>query len=70
MQNRVTGIVKWYNATKGYGFIRRENGDDVFVHFSSLQLNGHNRLEKGQTVEFSVEQGPRGLQASGVILVS
>ena len=66
MSQRITGTVKWFNSTKGYGFIGRENGDDVFVHFSSIQSDGYRKLEKGQVVEFSVEEGPKGLQASGV----
>jgi CspA family cold shock protein len=66
MQQRFLGIVKWFNAAKGYGFISRENGDDVFVHFSSLTSN-YRKLEKGQVVEFSVEENPKGLQAANVI---
>lgn len=66
MTERLVGTVKWYNATKGYGFIGRDNGDDVFVHFSALNSEGVHRLEKGQQVEFSVEEGPKGLQAAYV----
>ena len=66
MQQRILGTVKWFNAVKGYGFIGRENGDDVFVHFSSIRNNGFRKLEKGQQVEFSVEEGPKGLQAADV----
>ena len=67
MNERHVGTVKWFNAAKGYGFIGHENGDDVFVHFSSIQANGYRRLEKDQQVEFSLEEGPRGLQAASVV---
>ncbi|MEJ2709074.1 MAG: cold-shock protein [Anaerolineales bacterium] len=67
MNERIVGTVKWFNAAKGYGFIGRDGGDDVFVHFSSIQADGYRRLEKGQLVEFSVEEGPKGLQAANVI---
>ncbi len=66
MSKRFVGTVKWYNTKKGYGFIGRESGDDVFVHFSSINMNGHQRLEKGQQVEFTVEETPKGLQAASV----
>lgn len=62
----ITGTVKWFNATKGYGFIAQESGEDVFVHFSAIQMEGYKKLEEGQRVEFSVEQGPKGLQAANV----
>jgi cold shock protein len=68
MSERIVGTVKWFNTAKGYGFLGRENGDDVFVHHSSIAMDGYRRLEKGQPVEFSIEEGPKGLQASGVIL--
>jgi CspA family cold shock protein len=68
MNERITGTVKWFNAAKGYGFIGRDEGDDVFVHFSAIQMDGYRRLEKGQMVEFSIEEGPKGLQAANVIL--
>jgi CspA family cold shock protein len=68
-EERFVGTVKWFNATKGFGFIGRDNGEDVFVHFSSIQMEGYKRLEENQKVEFSVEQGPKGLQASNVILI-
>lgn len=67
MNERIVGTVKWFNAAKGYGFIGRDSGDDVFVHFSAIQSDGYRRLEKGQLVEFSVEEGPKGLQAANVI---
>ena len=67
MSERVTGTVKWFNNTKGYGFIAREGGADIFVHFSAIEGNGYRSLTEGQTVEFSVEQGPNGLQAVNVI---
>ena len=66
MNERVIGTVKWFNATKGYGFISREDGPDVFVHFSAIQMDGYRSLEEGQRVEFSIEQGPKGLQAADV----
>jgi cold shock protein len=67
MSDRITGKVKWFNGSKGYGFIEHEGGDDVFVHYSSIQGSGYRNLEEGQEVEFSVEQGPKGLQAADVI---
>ena len=67
MSERVQGTVKWFNAGKGYGFISRENGDDVFVHYSALQGEGYRSLDEGQRVEFTVERTPKGLQASEVI---
>jgi CspA family cold shock protein len=67
MSERIVGTVKWFNPTKGYGFIGWEKGEDVFVHFSSIQKDGYRTLEKGQKVEFSIEEGPKGLQAANVI---
>jgi len=67
MSDRTIGTVKWFNSGKGYGFIAREDGDDVFVHFSAIQGDGYRNLEEGQKVEFSIEQGPKGLQASNVV---
>jgi len=70
MSERLMGTVKWFNATKGYGFIGRDEGEDVFVHFSAVEMEGYRRLKEGQKVEFSVEQGPKGLQAANVIPLS
>jgi len=69
MSERIRGTVKWFNAVKGYGFIGREEGEDVFVHFSAIQMEGYRKLEEGQQVEFNVEAGPKGLQAANVTLV-
>jgi CspA family cold shock protein len=66
MSDREIGTVKWFNGEKGYGFIEREEGDDVFVHFSAILGEGYRNLDEGQRVEFAVEQGPKGLQATGV----
>lgn len=66
MSERVLGTVKWFNASKGYGFIEVEEGDDVFVHYSAIQSEGFRTLEEGQRVEFVVEEGPKGLQAANV----
>ena len=60
------GTVKWFNAEKGFGFIEREDGDDVFVHFSAIQSEGFKSLDEGQKVTFEVEQGQRGPQATNV----
>jgi CspA family cold shock protein len=67
MSEKLRGTVKWFNAVKGYGFIGREDGDDVFVHFSAIQTDGYRKLEEGQQVEFTIESGPRGLQAANVV---
>jgi cold shock protein len=70
MSDRMQGTVKWFNATKGFGFISRDDGQaDVFVHYSAIQGNGYRSLEEGQKVEFTLEQGPKGPQASNVIAV-
>ena len=67
MSEREEGIVKWFNATKGYGFIERgEEKEDVFVHYSAIQSEGYRTLNEGQRVEFNVEQGEKGLQATNV----
>ena len=62
------GTVKWFNAAKGFGFIQRENGEDVFVHFSAIQTGGYRTLEEGARVSFIVRKGPKGLQAEEVNL--
>jgi cold shock protein len=64
---REQGTVKWFNAAKGYGFIQRQSGEDVFVHFSAIQAEGYKSLNEGQAVEFEVKQGPKGLQAERVV---
>ena len=69
MSERITGTVKWFNESKGYGFIARAEGDDVFVHYSAIRGQGFRNLEEGQTVEFKVEQSPKGLQATDVAVV-
>ena len=66
MSDRINGTVKWFNGTKGYGFLARDGGEDVFVHFSAIQGEGFKNLQEGQKVEFTVEQGPKGLQAAEV----
>ena len=63
---REQGTVKWFNASKGYGFIQRQSGEDVFVHFSAIQSEGYKSLTDGQAVEFEVTRGPKGLQATNV----
>ncbi|MBC8333052.1 MAG: cold-shock protein [Anaerolineae bacterium] len=63
MSERIVGTVKWFNGSKGYGFIEREGGKDVFVHYSAIQGAGFRNLEEGQRVEFSVEEGQKGPQA-------
>ena len=64
--SREQGVVKWFNASKGYGFIQRQSGEDVFVHFSAIQMDGYKSLNEGQAVEFEVRKGPKGLQAENV----
>ncbi len=68
MTERVMGKVKWFNDAKGFGFIEREGGDDVFVHFSAIEATGFRSLQEGQQVEFTIEQGPKGLQAANVVV--
>jgi len=69
MSERVVGTVKWFNGSKGYGFIARDGGPDVFVHFSAIQGEGFKNLDEGQKVEFTIEQGPKGLQAANVVIL-
>ena len=68
MSERINGTVKFFNGIKGYGFIARESGDDVFVHYSAIQGAGFKNLKEGDRVEFNVVQGPKGSQASDVIV--
>jgi CspA family cold shock protein len=70
MSERITGTVKWFNGSKGYGFLAREGGADVFVHFSAIQGEGFKNLEEGQTVEFVLEEGPKGPQAAEVCILA
>lgn len=69
MSDRITGTVKWFNNSKGYGFLAQDNGPDVFVHYSAIQSDGYRSLEEGQRVEFSIEKGPKGLQAASVAVL-
>ena len=68
MSERVSGTVKWFDAKKGYGFITREGEKDVFVHYSAIQGDGYRKLEDGQTVEFTIVEGRKGLEASDLTL--
>ena len=67
MSERTQGTVKWFNRSKGYGFIQRVGGDDVFVHYSSIQGEGFRNLEEGDRVEFTIESSPKGPQAANVM---
>jgi CspA family cold shock protein len=69
MSEQENGTVKWFNGSKGYGFITRENGGDVFVHFSAIQSTGFRSLDENQKVQFTVEQGPKGPQATNVVIL-
>ena len=69
MADRITGTVKWFNAQKGYGFIEREGGKDVFVHFSAIQGEGYRNLTQGEKVEFAIEDSEKGPQAVSVVKV-
>jgi len=69
MSQREQGTVKWFNGSKGFGFIGRENGEDVFVHYSAINSSGFKDLAEGQRVEFNVTQGPKGLQAEDVVAI-
>jgi CspA family cold shock protein len=64
------GVVKWFNDTKGYGFITLEDGGEVFVHYSAVTTDGYKTLNEGDTVEFEVREGPKGLQAANVVRVN
>lgn len=66
MAQRIRGVVKWFSAEKGYGFITPDNGPDVFVHYTAIQSNGYRKLEAGEKVEFEITEGPKGKQASAV----
>ncbi len=70
MSDRIIGTVKWFNGDKGFGFIAREGGADVFVHFSAIQSDGFRNLQEGQKVEFAVEKGPKGPQATNVTVLA
>ena len=69
MSERITGTVKWFNSDKGFGFIERQGGPDIFVHFSAIQSAGFRTLKEGQKVEFNVEQGPKGPQAANIKII-
>jgi cold shock protein len=70
MSEKTQGTVKWFNGDKGFGFIAREGGEDVFVHFSAIQGDGFRNLQEGQKVEFMVEKGPKGPQATNVTVLN
>jgi cold shock protein len=71
MSERIEGVVKWFNAEKGFGFIKRgEDESDVFVHHSAINMDGYRKLEEGDVVEFAIVEGQKGLQASDVIVIS
>lgn len=69
MTAREQGVVKWFNDTKGFGFIQRNGGDDVFVHFRAIKADGHRTLRDGQRVEFTVAKGQKGFQAEDVVML-
>ena len=69
MSETVKGTVKWFNESKGYGFLSQPEGEDIFVHYTSIQGDGFRTLKEGQEVEFNVERGPKGLQASNVTIL-
>ncbi|MCD6577327.1 MAG: cold shock domain-containing protein [Anaerolineaceae bacterium] len=69
MSEKEQGVVKWFNGGKGYGFVEREQGEDVFVHFNAIVGDGYRNLEEGQRVEFNVTQGQKGPQAEDVVVI-
>jgi len=69
MSETVKGTVKWFNESKGYGFLSQPEGEDIFVHYTSIQATGFRTLKEGQEVEFTIERGPKGLQASNVTIL-
>ncbi|MGV8026552.1 MAG: cold-shock protein [Anaerolineaceae bacterium] len=69
MSDKEQGTVKWFNGSKGYGFITRTQGEDIFVHFNAIVGDGYRNLEEGQRVEFTVAKGPKGLQAENVVVL-
>jgi CspA family cold shock protein len=69
MSNTVTGVVKWFNEAKGFGFIEQQGGADVFAHFSAISGNGFKTLAEGQSVSFSITQGPKGPQAENIVAI-
>ena len=69
MSETVKGTVKWFNESKGYGFLSQPEGEDICVHYTAIQANGFRTLKEGQEVEFNVERGPKGLQASNVTIL-
>ena len=69
MSETVKGTVKWFNEAKGYGFLSQADGEDIFVHYTAIQGNGFRTLKEGQEVEFNVDRGPKGLQASNVTVL-
>ena len=69
MSETVKGTVKWFNESKGYGFLSQPEGEDIFVHYTAIQANGFRTLKEGQEVEFNVERGPKGMQASNVTIL-
>ena len=70
MSERVTGTVKWFNGAKGFGFIERKEGEDVFVHFTAIRGEGFRNLQEGQSVEFGITEGRKGLQATDVVVLN
>ena len=69
MSNTTTGTVKWFNETKGFGFLEQESGDDVFAHFSAIVSDGFKTLQEGQKVQFTVTTGPKGPQAENIVVI-